>query len=186
MRTDRFPGLTRAKRICKVFCPKKPKAPIVRTRKPNRLYLQRSVIIRAFLGTYGNKTLICEKLGITQGSLYRILNREGWENVREAYEAEKVRLNDFHEKNVTDIATQNFDIPSKLRASLAYLQAKHPEWKQKHTVEVGGNGTPIKVQSINVSIPIQALSSSIEVRRAVLETIEEAEKRNGTHELPGT
>jgi len=147
--------------------------------KPRRVRIRKTTFLKALVGTFGNRAVIAQRLDIARGTVVTILKREGWEEVAAKYEEEVERVIDVAENTMMDVMLQRLDLGQARQAAAYILDRKAPGYKPHSTVALEGGDKPIQIQSAVVHIPVEALRSPADVKRAILDTmdIEEEEQQ---------
>jgi len=124
----------------------------------------------AIAESYGVITLIAARLGVTIGAFRNKIKDPKWGDIRELLNDEMEKIKDVAEKTVYDVMTQRLDIGAASVAARWYLEKK--------AKDRGYSEAPPGVNILNQNlISVAALNLPIEVRRALLEAIEEQEKK---------
>jgi len=128
----------------------------------------------AIAHSFGVKSRIAEALGITTGSVNRLLKKDGWEDVAVIYEEERDRVGDMAECTVFDIMLQRMDSSAALKAATWYLSKIHKKrgYDDKNVTIIEGGKNPIQVEN---KTDLETLDLPLEVRVAILEAIEKKE-----------
>ena len=127
-------------------------------------------------GTCGDKLGIAKQLDCSIAAVINALERPGWEDIKFAYEKEAQTAGDFFFGSLKFVAAQSWDLPSKLRASLAGLKAHRPEYVESSRVTVEGGRNPIRTQNQNLTVDLSMLKGlSVECQRELLAAIDREE-----------
>lgn len=157
--------------------------PKPKLRKPNKPYRRKNIVRAAIPGTRGIWSELARKLDTTLSRVQSALDQEGWEDVREAFEQEKLKALDRCVRNIHDIADNSPSDDTRRLANQFILQNQHPDYHPESKVVVEG-GKPIQHQHKHIvfQIPAEIMTKSVEDRLAVLEAVEVQEKEmNGNH-----
>jgi hypothetical protein len=135
--------------------------------------------MRAIKGSGGIKTLIAKALDCHICTVHILLNKPGWDDVREALQQEIESVADLAEKNIRSALLQRFGPDHAMQTSKWLLT--RPRYARRgmmdaNRIAIEGGDSPIQVQTTNV--PIEALNLPVEVRRQILKAIEEKEKQD--------
>lgn len=170
------------KQVIKASCRKaraawKQKAKELRALKPRKKVrrvptIKKSRYRKAILGSFGNKSLIAERLGCSVAAVYKALAREGWEDIKALLEIELERVADVAEDTILTAMKQRMDMATASRTAQWLLsRARHRNRKMTDESKVihEGGDKPIQVSS---AIPVDALDLPLEVRKQILEAVE--------------
>ena len=161
-----------AKALAATQAPRPPRKP----RRKSRSRLPKRTVRRAIEGSYGNKKTIQERLGCAYSSIDGLLNRKGWEDLKEQFEFEKERLNDLAE----DVLVETMEggaHPAVASANARWVLerlGKSRGYGKEETVNIQGGDRPITVEH---TIPVENLDLPLPVRRMILEAIERQEMK---------
>jgi len=116
-------------------------------------------------------------LDVNVTTVYRLLKRDDWTDVRAAYEEEAATAGDFFLGGLMCVAAQSCDLQAKLKACMAGLRAHRPvEYGDNSKVTLEGGRNPIRTQNQTTTVDITMLQGlSIECQRELLEVIERSE-----------
>ena len=149
-----------------------PKTPKPRKPVKNRL-LTKCRFLKALEGTGGLRTLIAKNLGCPVQSVYNILARDEWADMREALQREQDSVADSAEKTVKEMIAQRVDYNvASTTARWLLTRARHKDRQmgdESKVVHEGGD-KPIEIKGDNV--PVEHLDLPIEVKRQVLEALD--------------
>ena len=143
--------------------------------KPQRPHVTKGAFVKAARGSCGNRGWIAKRLGVAPTSIYRLLEREDWEDMRKVVAEEEDEMIDLSQSALRDAIEQRLDMGTASRTAQWYLQrkAKHLGFGEESKVVHEGGDNPLQVQTN--TIPIEALGLPIEIRRLILEAIEKKE-----------
>ena len=151
------------------------KPPVPRTSYPNKV--SKKKFIKALEGTGGIKTVICERLGCCQATLWKLINREDWADMRQAYVNEVERVGDLAEETIIKAIQDTTDMTLATTNARWYLSRKCKDRGYGEQSEVNVQGT---VNTVNTTVDVRVLALPLEIRRQILLAIEKEQK-----ELPG-
>ena len=151
--------------------------PTIRTRMRKHPRYKKTQVLQAIKGSYGVKKTVCERLKCCRLTFDKLLSRVGWEPVAMAWAEEREKLADIAQKGVVEAIKQSLDMGTKARTALKVLEHMDPRFAPPaQKVEIQGGEVPIKHAHVHVQIPIEALESAPEVKRAILEQTEPKEE----------
>jgi hypothetical protein len=129
-------------------------------------------------GTHGDKNAIARLLDINVTTIYRLLARPDWKDVRALYAEEAATAVDLYLSGLNYVARQSWDLNAKLRACIAGLKAHMPhKFSDKSLVIIEGGNSPIRTQNQNINIDLELLNGlSVETKREILTLIENSER----------
>lgn len=140
--------------------------------KPRRPIVTKRAFMNALDGTAGSLRLIAEKLGINRQTCTKLLHREGWEDIHEAWIAEQDKVADLAEEAIQDAITQRLDFATSSRTAQWLLsRARHRDRKMMEESKLVHEGGDKPVQ-VSGGIPIESLDLPLEVKRVILEAAE--------------
>lgn len=136
-----------------------------------RRYLTQELVCKAIPLSWGNKSVICERLHCRLLALNNFLYK--YPICKEVYEEECERVLDIAEETIQYAITQRLDLNEASRTARWLLERKGKDrgYDSPKKIQVGGNGTPIKLQTENF-ISIETLNLPLEVRKQILGAIE--------------
>jgi hypothetical protein len=153
----------------------KAKAYALRPPKTRRARIQKSTFLKAIKGTYGIKNQIARRMGIGYKTIWVLLQRPDWQDVREAIAREEECMADDAEAAIKRALRDKRDTPTAARTALKVLEMKRFRAREKgsstHMVIEGGDH-PIGLSQ--VVIPAETLDLPVEARAALLTAIEAA------------
>jgi hypothetical protein len=133
---------------------------------------------KAIKGSWGNRTVIAERLGILRNRVDQRLCDPDWKDVRQYYDQEHERVADIAEDTVLYAIRQKLDVATAARTALALLaKARYNNRNlgdESKIIHEGGD-KPIHTVNENV-INVESLELPLEVRKAILEAIEAKEQ----------
>lgn len=156
-----------------------------KVRKPPIPRIRKRRFLRALEGSAGIRKVIAERLGCSWGTVNNLLNRRGWEDVREAYQDEIEKVGDLAENAIKRAIESTVDLNTATTNARWYLERKCKDrgfGKEEKLVLQGGD-KPIEISS--QSIPIETLDLPIALKRQILqhlETKKEAQKEDQDEE----
>lgn len=136
-----------------------------------RDYQRRLRFVQALEGTGGIKRKIADNLGVRPATLSRWLSRPEWSDMLELLETERERVNDLAEEVLFDLMEQRIDLGEAAKVARWWLERRANGFNSKKTVEVGGNGVPIRLQNHTI-VQVEDLNLPLSVRREMLKAIE--------------
>lgn len=149
-------------------------AEIARPRKRPVVRISKARFIKALEGTGGRKSDIAKRLGCSVGTVGNKLRAEGWGDVEAMYQEEVEKINDLAEATIVN-AMSNKDLVQATKNARWWLQRKAVDrgFGDVSRKIVEGGDAPIKV--LQVTVPINTLKLPLEMRREILEALEEEE-----------
>lgn len=152
------------------------KAQAMAVRKPMGPCRSKMEFLLALKGTGGGLATIAQKLGVERHTVKRWLHRPDWVDMLPLWYSEVESVSDEARTTVREMMAQRLDYGVASRTSMWYLEKMEREAfgaEVKHIVS--GGKDPIKTVNMNVGIPIESLDLPIEVRRLILEKLDEKE-----------
>lgn len=150
---------------------------LIKSQRPRRVpklrrpRVSRNAFCVALKGSAGNKTIIADRLGITVGTVNRLLGREDWTRIRERFEQEIDSVGDLAESTI--ISTIKSGEPGVATLNARWLLdrkfKKRGFGNSSHHVVEGGDRA-IKIAQLQ--IPIETLKLSLDMRKEILEALE--------------
>lgn len=143
--------------------------PLRKLRRRRRPVQYRCSVMNAIPGCRGIISVLAQRLRTTAGTLRKVLDRDGWELIREAFLEESVTAKEGLVKNVFDIADFGLDIGARLKANTWLLEKLHPDFRPQTKVLIEGGVNPIQHEHRLLQIPAEVLQLSIADRMKVLD-----------------
>ncbi len=147
------------------------------TRRPPNAPYSRSQFLKALEGSGGIKSRIAERLRTTPAVVNTLLHRPDWDDMREAFDAERERVIDTAEQTIKEAIENKADPVLATQNARWYLDrmAKARGYGSESKVTVEGGDKPIRTASVNV-IAVETLNLPVELRRQLLAAVEQKEQ----------
>lgn len=126
-------------------------------------------LMRAIPGTGGLFSRIAKRLGSTPHTIKKKIHQEGWEDVREIWEAERDAIGDIAERTVQEMIQQRLDFGVASTNARWMLDRRFKErgYGEKTKLEIEGGENPLKFQFEHV-VKFEDLDLPLAVRKRVL------------------
>lgn len=122
---------------------------------------------RAIEGTFGVKSQIARRLGVTSGCLYGKLKK--WPDMAALVAEESKRLVDVAEGRLETLVRQDDNLGVSLRAAM-FIMDCYGDKSPSQTLKLEGGRTPIQLQAaISAGIPATALELPVDVKKRLLD-----------------
>lgn len=153
--------------------------------KPSVPSISKRKMLAAIKGSLGNKTEITRRLGCSYGTMLKYLNREGWEDIHEAYETEINEVGDLAEGTIVDAIKQRQDLSTAANTAKWLLtRARYKDRNMQDTSKLilEGGDKPLEMKSSTVT-NVDDLDLSLDVRKAILLAMEEKDSVKAEDEV---
>lgn len=162
-----------------------------RTKRDNRIPLPlgpteftKEEFINAIPGTWGNLLSISKNLGVIRQTVVRYLKKEDWSDVREmVLEEEDAAADESLESVKASIKNKNplIDYSNATLNARWYLERRRRnKFGNESKTIVEGGINPIRVNA--VTIPVEALNLPVELKRKLLEHVDQQEQIEIEHQ----
>lgn len=134
----------------------------------------------AIEGTNGNKSEIARRLGLSRIGVVQALARKGveWDLVRKIYQCEEDRMADGARTTIEEMIWQREDLAVALRASQWILEKTEKKFAKSETLKLEGGENPLQIQQQQQVMNVDALTLSLDTRKALLVAMEAKEKND--------
>jgi len=129
-------------------------------------------------GSFGIISEIARRLDVKPAVVERCLAQEGWEDLMGALEVERGLIKDVSLRRLLNTVLFSSDEGSAAKAAMWFLEKLDPDYRKVSKVQVEGGDKPIQHQSVVVNIPAEALNRPLDVREAILGSIESLEEKD--------
>lgn len=143
-------------------------------RKHRKDLTRKQDFLEALRGTGGVRARIAANLGVQRSTVTRLLEREGWDDVRRAWLDEIETTTDLAEETLRDAMAQRLDIGTASANARWYLsKVQRERFGENSTVTVEGGANAIK--HVHGHVNIGDLNLPVDVKRTILEALEAKE-----------
>lgn len=165
-------GLALGRQTLKKLHTQKPRK--TRKDKGRRGRYPKRMVRKAILDCYGNRKVLTERLGCAYSTVRDMLNRVGWEDVRELFDEETERLKDLAEDAIVKSMQSTTDIRTATWNARWLLERKGKDrgYGKEETINVQGGDRPVQHQH---HVLLETLDLPLDVRRTVLAALESKE-----------
>lgn len=145
-------------------------------RKPRKPIVTKAEFLKALPGSGGIRNELARRLKINRFTVRMLLERPDWQDMLQAVFEEEETMVDEAQSALQYAIAQRLDIGvSSMNARWLLSKVRKQTYGEETKTVIEGGKNPVRVNTANLTIPIEALTLPIEVRRVVLEAADKME-----------